>query len=75
MAYEQKDNSGTLGTNKRKSKDTHPSHSGQCVIEGKAYWVSAWVKEGPTGKFFSLAFKPKEEKPKVEEEFDSEIPF
>ena len=34
--------------------------SGQCVIDGKAYWISAWVKDGRDNqRFFSLAFKPK----------------
>jgi hypothetical protein len=77
---EQRDNSGTLGKNERREKDTHPTHTGKCVIEGKEYWVSAWVKEGPTGKFFSLAFKPKEARQEQRqaapaEEFDDSIPF
>lgn len=57
---EQRDNSGTLGKNQRREKDSHPTHSGQCVIDGKPFWISAWVKDGRDGsKFFSLAFKPK----------------
>lgn len=81
------DNSGTLGANKRKEKESHPSHTAQCTIDGVAYWISAWVKEGPTGKFFSLAFKPKDNgnavakakhqsrQPETDDEFDSEVPF
>lgn len=83
---------GTLGANKRKTTDAHPSHTGQCVIDGVGYWVSAWVKEnGSTGeRFFSLAFKPKEDSldrsaqqklaaakaggPSVDD-FDDDIPF
>lgn len=80
---EQRDNSGTLGKNLRKEKDSHPSHSGQCVIDGKSYWISAWVKDRREGsKFFSLAFKPKDEqraahKPAVQHNTDVEdmIPF
>lgn len=56
------DNSGTLGKNERKEKDTHPSHSGQCTIDGVDYWISAWVKEGRNGKFFSLSFRAKEQR-------------
>lgn len=90
MSYEQRDNSGTIGVNKRKETEKHPSHSGKCVIDGKEYWISAWVKEGPTGKFFSLAFKPKEQSGRSQQErtesspsepstaaadFDDDIPF
>lgn len=79
------DNSGSLGKNERKEKDTHPSHTGRCTIDGKEYWISAWVREGNNGRFFSLAFKPKEERGaqtaqpagKQAEDFDDsgEIPF
>ena len=62
MAYEQRDNSGTLSRNDRKQKPTHPDHRGQAVIDGVEYWISAWVKEGPNGRFFSLAFEKKEER-------------
>lgn len=60
MSYEQRDNSGTLGKNERREKDTHPEYSGQCVINGQPMWISAWVKEGRNGKFFSLSFRPKQ---------------
>lgn len=81
---ERRDNSGTLGKNSRREKDSHPTHTGRCLIDGKEFWISAWVKEGRDGKFFSLAFKPKEERqqaperrpePTVTEDFDDDIPF
>lgn len=81
---QQRDNSGTLGKNQRRQKDTHPEYNGQCVIDGKAYWISAWVKDGQSGKFFSLSFRPKEQQsarpaaPEPREEqnpFDDDIPF
>jgi cytochrome b involved in lipid metabolism len=87
MSYQQRDNSGTLGSNRRKEKETHPSHTGQCTIDGVSYWISAWVKEGPTGKFFSLSFKPKDngnavasnKQPKQDDhqndDFSDDIPF
>lgn len=50
---------GILGRNERREKDSHPTHSGQCTIDGKQYWVSAWVNEGNKGKYFKLSFKPK----------------
>ncbi len=78
-----RDNSGTLGKNQRREKDTHPEYNGKCLIDGREYWISAWVKEGQNGKFFSLAFKPKEQQqerrqappPAAEEPFSDDIPF
>lgn len=56
-------NSGTLGRNKRRESDKHPEYTGSAEIEGQEFWISAWIKEGPDGnKFFSLSFKPKEQK-------------
>lgn len=65
MAYEQRDNSGTLGRNDRKEKETHPDHTGSAIIDGKHYWVSAWIKTNAKegNKFFSLAFKLKDVQP------------
>ena len=62
MAFEHKDNSGSLFKNEKREKDTHPHATGTAVIDGVAYWVSAWTKEGAKGKWQSLAFKRKTEK-------------
>lgn len=86
-----RDNSGILGKNDRRTKDTHPTHSGQCTIDGKQYWISAWVKDGrDNSRFFSLAFKLKEargqqqpqtgaqgtpEQAGAKHDFDDNIPF
>jgi hypothetical protein len=63
MAYEQKDNSGAMFVNDRKEKDSHPDRRGDAMIDGKMYWVSGWIKEGKKGKWMSLSFTPKEDKP------------
>lgn len=61
MAYEIKDNSGSLFKNTRKEKDTHPDYNGSVRIEGHDYWISAWLKEDKNGgKYFSFAFKRKD---------------
>ena len=82
MAYEQKNNTGSLFRNERREKDTHPNATGSCLIDGVAFWVSAWTKEGKNGKWQSLSFKRKEEKTPegtkhnagvVDE--DSDVPF
>ena len=83
MAYEVRDNTGTLFKNDRKELDTHPDYNGKALISGVEYWISAWIKEGKTGKFFSFSFKPKDAPPqtlsrvetKAPTGIDDEIPF
>jgi hypothetical protein len=61
MAYEQKDNSGSIFVNDRKEKDNHPDRTGTALIDGTEYWVSGWLKKTKDGKpFLSLAFKAKD---------------
>jgi hypothetical protein len=83
MAYQLKDGQGSLFKNERKEKDTHPTHKGEIMIDGKLYWLSAWVKEGKKGRFFSLSAKRKDETPDRREapksapaaDYDDSVPF
>ena len=85
MAFQQRDNSGSLFKNDRKEKDTHPDSKGSAIIGGVEYWVSAWRKTGTGGtQFLSLAFKKKERQetpiapthaPRAEAPADADIPF
>lgn len=77
-------NKGALFANDNRKTDKHPTHTGAINVDGKDYWLSAWVRESKTGKrFFSLAVQPKEEtigkreRPTAQpsEEFDDSIPF
>lgn len=64
MAFELKENSGSLFKNDRREKDTHPNARGQAKIDGKLYWVSAWTKETKSGeKYQSLSFQLQDAKP------------
>lgn len=61
MAYEQRDNSGTIFVNDRKDSEKHPDRTGTAMIDGVMYYVSGWIKQGSKGQFLSLAFKRKEQ--------------
>ena len=54
-------NRGALFRNNRKEQDSHPDHTGSINIDGKEYYLNAWIKTSQNGnKFFSLSVKPKE---------------
>jgi hypothetical protein len=64
MPYEQRDNSGTLFVNDKKTdpKSSLPDRKGDGVINGQKVWISGWLKDGKNGtQFLSLSFTPKEE--------------
>lgn len=54
-------NSGVLFKNDRKELDKHPDYRGSIDVDGKEFWLSAWIREGKNGKFMSLSIKPKEQ--------------
>jgi len=56
---EKKDNSGVLFKNDKKETEKHPHYKGNITVDGKDYWLSAWVKEGKSGKFMGLLFHQK----------------
>ena len=83
MSYDNT-NSGMLARNDRKETDKHPDFKGSINVDGKEYWLSAWVREGKEGgkmegrKYFSLSVSPKdaETKPKAQsfDQLDDDIP-
>ena len=88
MAYEQRDNSGSLFKNDRKEKENHPDYKGGCMVGGVEMWMSAWLKTGANGtKFMSFSFQPKEQgqaparqtlprqTPQAEPMLDDNLPF
>lgn len=68
----QKNNTGTLFLNDRKTETKHPDYTGKAVINNKPYWVSAWIKVGKSGKrFISISVQEpfkKQERPETTQE-------
>ena len=58
-----RDNSGVLFKSDKKDNERAPDYKGNIMVDGQEYWLSAWIKEGKTGKFMGLAVSPKDAQP------------
>ena len=77
---QKRDNSGVLFKNDKKEQEKHPDYKGSIMVDGTEYWLSAWIKDGKSGKFMGLAVSPKDEQPPASKPApknleDSDIPF
>jgi len=86
MDQEKRNNSGVLFKNdKKEGNERAPDYKGSITVDGVDYWLSAWIKEGKTGKFMGLALSPKDAQPpgkipyghgKTKQEIaDEDVPF
>jgi uncharacterized protein (DUF736 family) len=54
---DQKNDSGALFKNEKKTAENQPDYTGRATIEGQQYNVAAWVRTSQAGaKYMSLAF-------------------
>ena len=68
MAFEQRDNTGSLFKNDKREKDSHPNAKGSAMIGGVEYWVSAWTKTDKNGNpWQSMSYQRKDEQPERQE--------
>ena len=80
MAYETRDNSGSMFKNTRKEKETHADMSGEIMVNGKLYWINGWRKVDKNGNpWYSMSVKEKGDRPKEAgtkaAPIDDDIPF
>ena len=75
-----RDNSGVLFKSEKKDNERAPDYKGNIMVDGQEYWLSAWIKEGKTGKFMGLAVSPRDAQPPASKPLpknldDDSIPF
>lgn len=79
-------NRGALFREENRKSDKHPEFSGTLNVEGREYYVDAWVNQAQSGrKYFSLSVKPKapakesprgpQQRQQPQADLDDDIPF
>ena len=84
-------NTGMMMRNENREHDKQPEFKGSLNVDGRDFWISAWVNTGKEGskiegkKYFSIKLTakdaPKDTKPATkarvgfERDLDDEIPF
>jgi hypothetical protein len=74
--YTQKEGQGSLFRNDKKNNEKSPEYTGSIMVNGREMRLSAWVKEGKSGKFLSLQISEKQNpKPASEPASNNDLPF
>ena len=61
MSEYDNNNSGALFKNDKQGNEKRPDYKGSAEVDGRQYWVSAWIKQSKSGQtFMSLRYEPKE---------------
>ena len=58
--YQQKEGQGSLFKNEKKNNEKSPEYTGSIMVNGKEMRLSAWVKDGKSGKFLSIQMSEKQ---------------
>ena len=83
MAYQHKENTGSLFKNDKREKETHAHARGSALIDGVEYYIDAWTNESNDGsKYQSLKFKRKDaagttrpQPAAFDTDLDDDVPF
>jgi hypothetical protein len=73
--YQQKEGQGSLFKNLKKNNEKSPEYTGNILLNGKEMRLSAWVKEGKSGKFLSVQVSESQPKPTANEPQNNDLPF
>lgn len=57
--YTPKEGQGSLFKNDKKNNEKSPEYTGNIFVNGKEMRLSAWVKQGKSGKFLSVQISEK----------------
>ena len=57
--YTPKEGQGSLFKNDKKNNEKSPEYTGNIFVNGKEMRLSVWVKQGKSGKFFSVQISEK----------------
>ena len=70
---ENKDMTGVLFPVENKQSDKHPNLTGNVLIKGEKYYISAWTNTAKSGKkYISLKLNEEQKQPKTD---NSDLPF
>ena len=66
---------GLLFQNFSKDNDKQPDWTGDANYEGTRIEIAGWLKDGPKGKYLSLAVKEKKAKAPAQQPQTEDVPF
>lgn len=68
-----KENTGTAFTNKKRSEDKHPSHTGEINVAGKLHFLDLWVNQDKNGNNYFKVKIGSEKKPRQNDDYQRPV--